>query len=251
MMIVRQSIGKREEQQDDLFFEKKGNVIFAVVADGLGGMRDGKIASECVCLAAKKLFETETPTIETAKSFLNRLKDDAESNIKKKSSDSCSTVAALLIVEKKAFIMYSGDTRVYHFNGNKLISRTKDHSLSQILFEQGKITEAEMRHHSSQNKLFNCLGSGSGNESDFIVIDTLQAGDWFLLCSDGLWENLSLEELSTMYSNSEVQADEILARALKNGGDSCDNITFVCVYPNFKFVDTLKSKFGNFLRKFH
>lgn len=241
MIILKQNIGGREEQQDSYYYGTYGNTILAVVADGLGGMRNGKKASEIVCHTAKILFEKEPPKLKMAITFLKGLKSLAQKEIRKRSLGSFSTIAVLLIIGNKAFIMHSGDTRVYHFNGKRFIKRTRDHSITQILVEQGKISEEQMGKDINQGKLYQSLGGETDYEADIDTVDNLQKGDWFLLCSDGFWGNLSLEDIATLESKSEIQAEELLSKARNIGGNDCDNITFMCIYPKLSFTDAVKS----------
>ncbi|MFI3291266.1 MAG: PP2C family serine/threonine-protein phosphatase [Opitutales bacterium] len=246
-MIKKENIGKRDVQQDSHFGAEKNGVSFAMVADGLGGMQGGEIASGCIRDLARKMFASTSLSHKNAEKFLLELKDRSQEAIREKSIelgiDARSTITAVLTIETKAYILHSGDSRIYHFNKNKFKYRTKDHSLVQILVDRGKAKEEDMGTHPDQGKLYNCLGGESGHDADFDVVD-IQKDDWFLLCTDGFWEHLSRIELASLYPENESHASDLLLEAVKNGGQECDNVTFIALYPKFPLYMQLKSWFN-------
>jgi serine/threonine protein phosphatase PrpC len=96
----------------------------------------------------------------------------------------------LYIEDNQAWWAHVGDSRLYHFNRKKLLSRTKDHSIVQLLVDLERISEEEMATHPDQGRLLKGLGGDEPIKPDFGQA-TLHAGDSLLLCSDGFWEQIS------------------------------------------------------------
>lgn len=234
MIITTQHIGRRVEQEDSFYAEEKNGAIFALVADGLGGADFGGIASNLIASEAKKIFDKFNLTPDNAINFLNDFFINSYNAIVEKNKElnieSLSTLAALLIVENTVYFLHCGDSRIYHFRNDCFISRTKDHSVVQALYDNGVISESEMETHPSKNQLTKCVGIDGNSQASFTSFK-LTEGDWFLLCTDGFWQNSTLEEMICLQDASEEIADILISRTLQKGGENCDNITFISIYP--------------------
>ena len=102
------------------------------------------------------------------------------------------TTAVLLLLEDQHFrYAFIGDSRLYHFRKNKVIKRSIDHSVPQMLVLAGEIKEKNIRHHPDRNKLLRVMGT-EWETPRYEVSDfgDVKSGDAFLLCSDGFWENI-------------------------------------------------------------
>ena len=126
---------------------------------------------------------------------------------------------------------HAGDSRIYHFQGGRLLYRTADHSYVQALVDRGELTEAEASNHPHSNILIGCLGSESDPPVTKHLISQLQPGDVLLACSDGVWHYFSPAELaSVLESLTPREATEFLidkARSRARGGG--DNLSLVVV----------------------
>ncbi|MBE6414773.1 MAG: hypothetical protein E7035_09545 [Verrucomicrobiaceae bacterium] len=248
--IAREDIGTREEQQDSHIVITGRNSSIAVVCDGLGGMQGGRIASQCIKKVVQKLYTENEPTIENAKFFLETFVNESIHAIinegKIRGIKPMSTLTVLLLFKDVAFYTHVGDSRIYFFNNSFMKNRTKDHSILQILVDKGSVREEDMGTHPDQNKLYQCLGQA--DKISFTVQEVqVHKNDWFLLCTDGFWENLTIADLQKLSEKEESTASILLNKAKKNGGAICDNITFVAVYKNNNIGDILFSNTSLFI----
>jgi serine/threonine protein phosphatase PrpC len=126
---------------------------------------------------------------------------------------------------------HTGDSRIYHYHGNKLIHRTVDHSYVQTLVDKGEITEEEANIHPQSNILMGCLGTEESPPITLHFIPQLRPDDVLLACSDGVWHYFSNSEMGSALSMlSPREATEFLiqkARSRARGGG--DNLSLVIV----------------------
>jgi serine/threonine protein phosphatase PrpC len=142
-----------------------------------------------------------------------------------------STVTVVLIQNNHAFIANVGDSRTYLLRGNALQRVTKDHSLVQKLVEANQIAPDDVYTHPQRNLIYRSLGAGHKNIEVDVFQETVQPGDTFLLCSDGLWEMVRHQELQKVLSEQRSPqkiCDTLIDMANANGGE--DNITAIVVH---------------------
>jgi protein phosphatase len=142
-----------------------------------------------------------------------------------------STVTAVLIQNDHAFIANVGDSRTYLLRGNVLQPVTKDHSLVQKLVEANQIAPEDVYTHPQRNLIYRSLGAGHKNIEVDVFQETVQPGDTFLLCSDGLWEMVRHQELQKVLSEQHSPqkiCDMLIDMANNHGGE--DNITAIVVH---------------------
>jgi serine/threonine protein phosphatase PrpC len=231
-------IGDKKEQQDRLAVlpsAKHRGVLLAVVADGMGGLSGGAMAAEQVVSTATQLFESYAPAGVSGDALLRSIAAEAHVSIRlsrfTSEQEPHSTVVALLLQAERADWAHSGDSRLYHFRGPQLLSRTVDHSYVEQLFREGKIGADERRRHPQRNLLLSCLGARESPRIEFGSARALQAGDCFLLCSDGLWEHFTDTELAaTVAALAPRQAAEkLVAAARARAGSTGDNVSLIIV----------------------
>jgi len=143
-----------------------------------------------------------------------------------------STVAAFIISpSRECDIIHAGDSRVYHFRGAELVSRSVDHSYVQRLLDDGQINEEEANAHPQSNLLTGCLGTNQDPPLAHRHIDRLEIGDSMLACSDGLWHYFTARELGAIvHALPAREASEMLvskARQRARGGG--DNLSLALV----------------------
>lgn len=231
--------GDREYQQDQVALLNHPHVngcVLAVVADGMGGRSGGRTASDQVMLTARQLFERYAPDTDDAPTLLKQLVQEAHLVIKlaaiSSEQEPHSTVAAFLINPSgDCHWIHAGDSRVYHFHGDRLIRRTLDHSYVQTLVASGSITEEEANVHPQSNILMGCLGTETEPPMDMHFIPQLRPGDTLMACSDGIWHYFSSAELATALSSlSAREASEFLIdKARLRARGSGDNLSLVIV----------------------
>ncbi len=213
-----------------------------VVADGMGGHDSGDYASQTIVEQAGKF--TSQATLEDSIFLLEEnflyshqiIKEKAKSHGKK--STIGSTVASLYIWQDFAFTLWAGDSRIYRYRDQKLERLTEDHSFVEELVRMGKISTQEAEAHPASNVVLNALGIDAK-----LIIDMeyypLQDNDLFLICSDGLFKELTEADISKLLSKPnkslEVTNDKLIAAALKAGGS--DNCTVILVKAKLKETD--------------
>jgi len=231
--------GDRAYQQDQveiLVHDRVPGCALAVVADGMGGKSGGRKAADQVILTSRQIFERHAPNKDDASEMLRQLVNEAHLMIKLTAitaeEEPHSTVAAYLIgPNRECDIVHAGDSRVYHFRGAEMVSRTSDHSFVQRLVDEGKITDEEANTHPQSNLLTGCLGTHQDPPVTQAHIRCLEVGDSVLACSDGLWHYLTPKELGAIvHTLPPREASEMLvgkARQRARGGG--DNLSLALV----------------------
>ena len=231
--------GDRDYQQDQvnlISHHRVAGCLLGIVADGMGGRSGGRKASDQVMMTAKQLFERYAPDTDDGPSMLRQIVEEAHIVIKLTAISSemepHSTLAAFLINPTgDCHWVHTGDSRIYHFHGNKLVRRTIDHSYVQTLVDKGEITDDEANVHPQSNILMGCLGTEDVPPIAQHFIPQLQPEDVLIACSDGVWHYFSPSEMGSALSMlSPREATEFLiqkARTRARGGG--DNLSLVIV----------------------
>ena len=221
-------IGGREEQQDRVaFFEDLEQARYcAVLADGMGGHQGGAMAAQTLIDCTEQQWQIPaTPEI-----WLQNLCEQTHQCIQalgEAHNINPRTTAVIVLIEKKRlYWTHIGDSRFYHIRGNRIIQQSEDHSVVQMLVALGKITAEEMANHPDQNRLIKSVG---GKEALSIEIEQtkIKSGDRFALCSDGLWETITPNELIQASQQADLQqsTEQLVAQAAERGGQAGDNIS--------------------------
>ena len=231
--------GDRDYQQDQVLLLSHARVngcILAILADGMGGRSGGRKASDQVMMTARQLFERYDPERDDSDETLMQLIQEAHTVIKltaiSSEEEPHSTVAAFLInAAGDCHWAHAGDSRIYHFRGDKFIKRTLDHSYVQALVSRGELTEDQANFHPQSNILMGCLGTESDPSVDFHCISEVQAGDTLMACSDGVWHYFTTAEIGSVLSTlSAREASEFLIeKARERARGTGDNLSLVIV----------------------
>ncbi|MCB1939809.1 MAG: serine/threonine-protein phosphatase [Rhodocyclaceae bacterium] len=235
---VARHLGDRTEQQDQVAIfghPEKAGMLMAVLADGMGGHTGGAMAAEQVVLKAKQNFEAFAPRDETPERLLADVVKESHLVIKltrfTSEQDPHSTAVVFLLQRDRADWVHCGDSRFYHFRGDKLVYRSADHSLVGELQRKGRLSDAEALVHPHRNVLLSCLGSEREPRIDLNGVAPLIGGDSFLLCSDGLWAYFEDAEigqvLATMNARDACQA--LISRARERADGEGDNLSLAVI----------------------
>jgi PPM family protein phosphatase len=199
--------GKRENNEDCTYpvSSQSASNLF-LVCDGVGGANKGEVASSIVCKSIVEIID-EKPELNSEK--LNKALEYAEHHLGKyllenpDSEGMATTLTLLMIQQNAAFVGYAGDSRVYHVRDGEILFQTKDHSLINELISTGYITEEEAKTHPNRNVITRAItADGKHTQADSFLITNVQAGDFFLLCSDGVLEAVNELFISKYFINN-------------------------------------------------
>ena len=231
--------GDRAYQQDQVQIMAHPRVpgcAMGVLADGMGGKSGGRKAADQVILTAQQIFDRYAPSRDDPREALKQLVLEAHLMIKltaiTSEEEPHSTVAAFIISpSRECDMIHAGDSRVYHFRGSEMLSRTVDHSFVQRLVDEGQLTEEEANVHPQSNLLTGCLGTHSDPPIAVGHVDRLEIGDTVLACSDGLWHYFTPKDLGAIvHSLQPREASEMLvSKARQRARGTGDNLSLALV----------------------
>lgn len=236
----------RSHNEDSVtILKNSSNEYLMVVADGMGGHRKGEVASQLVVSHLANKFTTldtigdKASAILWLKNILDEMNDliieYGESHV---DSTGLGTTAVISIVTEEYVLVASvGDSSCYVMKNNKLHKVTKPHTLVNLLIESGNITEEEGRNHPKKNVLLKALGSGEKAEPD--VLDVDNSSDAILLCSDGLTNMLTDEQIEKVLLDEELELEEKIIKLVRkaNARGGVDNVSIA--YLERKGSETL------------
>lgn len=212
-----------------------------LVADGMGGHAAGEVASAIACDATKASIQQGSRLDEAFLKAHRAVLDAAEKGVGGQGMGS--TIVGLHCDYERFQISWVGDSRAYlwrrhttepedhpHFTSG-LQQLTSDHSYVQMLLDSGAIGEHEFQNHPDKNIITQCLGSLEIEQPKPGTVEHLwESGDWIILCSDGLTDcvtNQDIESILSEHQKIQPATDALLQAALKAGGK--DNITVLMV----------------------
>ncbi len=229
-------IRQRNEDNGGIFVNASGDRL-AIVADGMGGHRAGDVASEMARDNLKELWEksAKIQTAEEAEKWLSQNIKEVNAILFEHANNvpACegmgTTVVAAICTDRFATIANVGDSRCYIKNESGFQQLTDDHSLVNELVRSGQISKEDAEHHPMKNVVLRVLGTEEDVSLDLKTI-IFEEDDVLLLCSDGLSNKVSEEEMDTIIKsndNLEEKASKLIDMANHYGGE--DNITLVIV----------------------
>ena len=200
-------IKKSTNQDSALIMEAQsdiGNVLLAVICDGMGGLAKGEVASAAVIQAFSRWFESELPDILGSDSIKEsvfsswekivfNMNDKISQYGKAHAISLGTTVVAVLFVGEKYYIVNIGDCRVYSID-DRVNQLTKDQTFVQREMDLGRMTYEEAMRSPQRNVLLQCIGASSYIEPAYYTGD-LRGGQIFMLCSDGFRHVITEQEL--------------------------------------------------------
>lgn len=233
------SKGARDYQEDAFgyWFDAKREKLFVVVADGAGGHGGGAEAAQAAIESSLKTWKQSSgEAFVDPEAFLSEWMKQAHLAVNEAAAkihrSARSVVVACLTDGVHAHWVHAGDSRLLRFHDGKLVERTRDDSVVQVLFERGEITEEEMGIHPDQSRLLQSLG-GNDAPTPRHGESELAPGDVLILCSDGFWEHLKREELEKLSITSPAKRqkalDDAVELAVRRAGLKADNTTAVMI----------------------
>ena len=223
----------RDHNEDSVTIVKNINdEILMAVADGMGGHRGGEIASSIAINIIARRF-SEIPEIgdkESAISWIQNIVGEANKAIYKYTaehpeSEGMGTTVVLAILAKD-FLLFGniGDSSGYVIKNKKLHKITTDHTLVNLLVKSGELTLEEAKDHPRKNVLMRALGATQDVEMD--VFDVTDEVEGILLCSDGLTNMLTDEQITKVLNEDHTGEEKLQKLVIKsNNRGGTDNIS--------------------------
>lgn len=229
--------GLTRDHNEDAFVVVPEQNVF-VVADGVGGANAGEVASSTAVSDLKEMLSsapiTECPDDQLG-DYMKKCIDFINDDVFDKSAASverngmATTLVICHVRGTRAYTVNVGDSRAYLKRGGQLYQLTEDHTYVQSLVKLGVITRDEARVHTKGHYITRAMGAEENVEADYYQTE-LEDGDVIILCTDGLYNEVSEERINQMINTAagmQDLADRLVDEANLSGG--MDNITVVCM----------------------
>ena len=236
--------GRKRDNNEDSFFVDNGNLVF-IVADGVGGNNAGEVASSIAVKEigdylrskSKALKKKKTDVFSLMAEGLSRaniriLKEASENEMR---SGMATTAVMAVIHDDVIHISNVGDSRAYIVRDGEITRITEDHTVANKLMREADMTEEEVEEFGMNaninpfSAITRALGSRDNAETDNYSI-MMKENDMFLLCSDGLYEEVSDEmilKITEEEEKAQTACEKLAEEANRNGGR--DNITAILI----------------------
>lgn len=223
---------RKNNEDNSCVFE---DIPLLAVADGMGGHKAGEVASKLALDSLAHCLRENSDTLQTdpdvamerAFKYANAKVFDYASEHGEEFRGMGTTVTAIIPRGDDIYIAHVGDSRAYLVRGHEIKLLTDDHSLVNELLKSGGLTEEEAQNHPQRNILTRAIGTSQDVKVD-IRKEPVTQGDIIVLCTDGLFNRVNLDEIMQMAGKAESlgeRAKHLVERALERGGS--DNITVV------------------------
>lgn len=228
----------RSQNQDSYYLKRaEDDVALAIVCDGMGGARAGNVASSLAVETASAYLEelSREALLQDPGGHLKQAAALANEAVcyRAEQDSSCygmgTTMVALTLIDRKAHILNIGDSRAYLLGEEGVARVTRDHSVVEDLVQRGELTPEQARSHPQKNLITRALGAEPAIRTDLYELE-LKEGEFLLLCSDGLSNMLTDQELlyEALYGGTpESCCQRMLDIALSRGAP--DNVTAVLI----------------------
>lgn len=234
-IAAKTHVGLVRENNEDFYVYDADQGLF-VVADGIGGHNAGEVASTLACNIVQDYivryyedYNDKLPLL-ISKAFEKANKAVYMKSFEDSQFEGMGTTMTLGIIQGGVmYVGHVGDSRMYIIRERIMEQITKDHTLVNELLKNGTITKEESLKHPQRNIITKAIGS-----SEKLVVDIFETevekNDVLMLCSDGLTDYVTDEEISVIYNDSESideLCDRLVTAAIESGGN--DNITVMAV----------------------
>ena len=231
----------RSHNEDSIAADAEAGL--AVLADGMGGYNAGEVASgiavEYIKTEMKKQLAAKKPEDLDDENSQKLIADHAgranaaiyqSAQSQPQYAGMGTTLVVALWHDNRISVGHVGDSRLYRLRGGKLDQVTRDHSLLQEQIDSGMITKEQARHSQNKNLVTRAVGIDPEVETEVHTYPT-QVGDIYLMCSDGLNDMVTDEDIETtlasLAANLQLAAQQLIQQACDNGGR--DNVSVILV----------------------
>jgi serine/threonine protein phosphatase PrpC len=248
-VCVKTAKGLKRMQNEDSYllidgkakndYDTIGRGMMFAIADGMGGQRGGHVASKMACQGLSDYYRRDLSAAEQLSSdiklsFLEEVIEATHDRIRRYGEENKNyahlgtTLSVLVLVNNLALVAHVGDSRIYRLRHDTLEQLTEDHTLAQLSVEMGYLKLQHLSRHPLRHMLTQALGEGV----DEIQTrkEEVEAGDIFLLCTDGLYGILSNDEIREILlgeSADRSACDRLIQAALTQGAE--DDVTVIAV----------------------
>lgn len=221
----------RKVNEDYVGFHEDSNKKLYVIADGMGGHNAGEIASKIAVentiefiFSARLNEQMDILLKEAIEASNNKIYEVSKTDFALKGMGT--TITACLVTDNKMVVANVGDSRCYILENDNFNQITNDHSLVQELVDNGSITEEEAAIHPNKNVITRALGTTAKVEIDIFSTDLSNVSK-VLLCTDGLTNSLTKEEIYQIITNNdcETSCNKLIELSKERGGR--DNISVI------------------------
>ncbi|HEY9791321.1 MAG TPA: protein phosphatase 2C domain-containing protein [Candidatus Obscuribacterales bacterium] len=226
----------REDNQDNYYVSADQRIV--VIADGMGGERGGALASKLAVEAVEEFFWQNIPDTnneEAVQEWLMEAVSRANQSVYKTrlTNPQVARLGTTIVIAAQSdtglvHIAHLGDSRAYRVTANDIAVLTQDHSVGFELVLRGQLTLEQYETSPFRNYLTRCVG-----HEDQVVIDQspaqVEAGDWLLLCTDGLTGVVREDKIASIVrraENPQAACEELVKQTLAGGAP--DNVTVIC-----------------------
>ncbi len=243
--------GGRQVNEDAGGFWSTQEACFCVLSDGLGGHVGGDVASK---LAVQHTLDWFRRTPEFSPLAVKASLEASNSAIMREQQCNAPlkqmrATAVILCIETKhdmAVWGHTGDSRLYLFRQGRIMEQTRDHSVLQTMVDAGYMHEEDLRVSANRSQLISALGNSEQFDASITpAAFSLLHGDVFLLCTDGLWENVNegdMERLLGAATSSTEWVDALESQVLARGHAGQDNYSAIAVWCSVPGKATLGRK---------
>ncbi|BAQ64813.1 PP2C family serine/threonine-protein phosphatase [Geminocystis sp. NIES-3709] len=242
-LVNEDSYGIKEQEIN------QNNIVIAGIADGMGGMVDGELASK---LAIQTLLKTpidfDLNSQESQQKWLIEIFNQANKNINQQVKDGGTTLSVILGINNQLMISHVGDSRIYLITNGEIKQLSEDHSLVNMMLASGQITEEESINHPDRNVLIKSLGSKSVLTSGYVqdlsknndkISLILENNDLLILCTDGVWDYFTNQQFLDIFNqenNLDLAINKIITQVLNEGAsDNATILVLKCSIESYKF----------------
>lgn len=225
--------GGRDYNEDSEGHRIEGRDGIFVVADGLGGLRMGDVASSEAVDTIVSLWNASDAPEEMLRGIIAEANNKVMSLQREHRTTMKTTAAFVSVINDEAVWGNVGDSRVYFIHGNELHAYTNDHSVAYKKYKAGEISRDQIAFDEDQSQLLRTLGNAERSEPELHKSDVeLLSGDAFFLCTDGAWEFLRDDEILIDFLKSETAehwAELMMLRIIERVPAGHDNLTLMTV----------------------